>query len=559
MGRAFVLFVFILCVHSPLFADVRINEIYYDHPGRDEGHEYIELINSGAEPRSLAGYALEFHDGGSTGWTTIWRASTTDTIASDGLFVVGGGEVLPLPNGVTDLVLENGPDALRLVLDGMVHDRVGYGALSSPDAYETASAPDVAEGMSLGRDPDGHDTDNNAADFRALEPSPGRFNRPRRTVAVTPGPGTALSRALAEGAREDIRVFVVNHGLAPAGAGEVSVEVVDSIESAVEPVYAAVNPHVIPAGDSTEVTFTVALARGYHRLSVIAVYDGDDQPRDNALTLLRRAGEPSLLVSEVMSFPLEGCPEYVELYNAGDAAHRLAGLYLRDRAHDPVGVTPSPRLVQPGEYVVVTEDRALLVGCSAFVDTSRVVEVQGTWPTLNQSGTGNEADSLVVLDHFLLPLDAIAYPPQPSESRGRSLERVDLYPGVRPHTWVLSDPGGSPGRAHRRAISQRPHGGRVTVHPNPFDPTSGGELVITVPARSEPTRTWVQLFDVGGRRVFDFGSTTSLPFLFVWNGLDGQGRSVASGIYVIACEHRGLKTGARVVEKVVLGCGRTNR
>lgn len=557
MGWA--LLFFFLLFHSPLSAQIRINEVYYDHPGRDEGHEFVELLNLDVAPLSLAGYTLEFHDGSSLGWKAIWSAAPADTIGGGSLFVVGGGDVSPLPDRISNFVLENGPDALRLVAYGSVEDRVGYGALSDPEYYEAASAPDVSEGSSLGRYPDGHDTDHNATDFRALEPSPGLFNRARRTVAVTSGRETCSRRALDDGALEELRVFVVNRGLAPVVPHAVVVEVVDSAEFSVVPLYETVIPETIAAGDSMEVAFLTALERGYHRVRVFARYDGDERPQDNVLTLLRRVGDPPLLISEVMSHPSESCPEYVELYNAGVATYRFVDHFMRDRAHDPVRVDSVLRVIAPGDHVVITENKARLVACFANLDTSVVVEVEGTWPTLNQSGTGAEADSIIVLDHFLLPLDRVAYPAQPSESRGRSLERVDLYAGVRPHVWVLSTDGGSPGRAHRQAILKSPHGVGATVQPNPFDPTRGGELVIIVGARSEPTRTWVQLFDVGGRRVRDIGSSTSLPFVFLWNGRDEHGRPVVPGIYVIACEYRGLISGERVVERVVLGCGRETR
>jgi hypothetical protein len=549
--------VVILFFDSSLSAQVRINEIYYDHPGRDEGHEFVELFNSDAGLRSLEGYQLEFHNGSAEGWKIIWQGSGADSIGAEGLFVVGGGDV-PRVNVISDFTLENGPDAIRLVHmnGGGVEDLIGYGDLSGAEYYETESAADVSEGSSLGRHPDGHDTDHNARDFRALEPSPGRFNQPRRTVAMSAGRDLPLARALATGVAEEIRVFVVNRGLEPTGASEVAVDVVDSSESGAVPLYATVVPHAIAAGDSVPVAFVAALDIGYHRLCAVAFLDNDERPRDNMLTLLRRVGESSLLISEVMSYPAEGCPEYVELHNASGTEYRLDGVQLKDRTHAPVRLPALASALAPGGYLVVTEDRDRLIRCFAGLDTLRVVELAGTWPTLNQSGTGGEADSIIVLDRYALPLDRIAYPPQPSESRGRSLERVDLYPGVRSHVFVLSAPGGSPGRRHDRVISESPRESGMTVSPNPFDPMAGEALLITVPARAEPTRSWVQLFDMGGRRVCDIGSSMSLPFLFVWNGLDGRGQPVSSGIYIMVCEHRGLRTGTRVVERVVLGCGK---
>ena len=87
----------------------------------------------------------------------------------------------------------------------------------------------------------------------------------------------------------------------------------------------------------------------------------------------------------------------------------------------------------------------------------------------------------------------------------------------------------------------------------------GQTALITVSAQREPSRAMVQVFDVSGRRVCEIGSSTSLPFVFLWDGRDAGGRLVIPGIYVVACELFGLVTGNRETKKVVLGCGRRNQ
>jgi hypothetical protein len=302
------------------------------------------------------------------------------------------------------------------------------------------------------------------------------------------------------------------------------------------------------------------LSSGYHHLTLFARYN-DDRPGDNEVALLRRVGRPPLLISEVMSFPSAGCPEYVELFNTGATAYNLVDHWVRDRAHKPVRVSLLSQMIPPGGHVVITADEWLLLGRFSLLDSAVVTELEGAWPSLNHTGSGGEADSVIVLDRFLLPVDRVAYPPQSPDSRGRSLERVDLYPGDRPHVWLLSTSagGGSPGRHHQQVVFETPRHVAVSVRPNPFDPTSGQAALITVSARGEPSRAMVQIFDVAGRRLCELGSSTSLPFVFLWDGRDARGRLVAPGIYIVACELYGLGTGNRTVAKVVLGCGRRNQ
>ncbi|RLC45112.1 MAG: hypothetical protein DRH57_08655, partial [Candidatus Cloacimonadota bacterium] len=42
-----------------LLADVKINELYYDHPSSDEGYEWIELYNNGTSSVNLKNWKIE--------------------------------------------------------------------------------------------------------------------------------------------------------------------------------------------------------------------------------------------------------------------------------------------------------------------------------------------------------------------------------------------------------------------------------------------------------------------------------------------------------------------
>ncbi|MDH3217518.1 MAG: hypothetical protein OEN01_14750, partial [Candidatus Krumholzibacteria bacterium] len=467
-----------------------------------------------------------------------------------------GAHVIPVPQQIVDLVLQNGPDAVRLLKDGVGIDRLGYGPLLDPQYYEGVSAPDVPEGSSLGRYPDGADSDDNATDFRRMDPSPGFFNQARRDVALCLDESTKRSRVAAEGVEDVVTLRIVNRGLDEIAPQAVIITFKDSSDSVVRHVDPIGNTQAIATGDSVGVRFVFVLEIGYHHLTITAHLVGDGRSQNNTVELLRRVGDPPILVSEIMSLPAVGCPEYVELFNAGAAVYRVDDHWLRDAAHTPVRIESAQKNIEPGGYLVITRDTSALLGCFSGIGDADAAEVNGAWPSLNHSGSG-VADSVVILDRFLLPVERVAYPPQPTETRGRSLERVDLYAGPGSHTWILStsDEGGSPGRKHERAILDAPRNEVLRVEPNPFD-LDRDELFITVSAPREPSRTVVQIFDLSGKRLCDVGSSTELPFVFVWDGRDETGRTVTPGIYVIACQLYGLRTGVLRVEKVVLGCGR---
>ncbi len=540
---------------------VRINELYYDHPGKDAGHEFIELIQTDSIPLGLDGYAIEFHNGAGSGWESIWQAGPLDSIAPGGLFVIGGGAVTPRPDAVLELNLQNGPDAVRLIAPTGPMDLLGYGDLDDPEYVEGESAPGVSAGESLGRKPDGRDTDNNRADFHSMVPSPGRFNVPRKDVSLALAKGVDPRAVVEEGAVEDVRFVLRNDGVEPVGEHAVQIQLWDSTGAALVLAGQSSNAEAIPPAAEIEIGFTIDLAGGYHYLRVNALYPADERTGNNVLNLVRRAGTPGVLISEVMSCPKDICPQYVELYNAGTEPYDIGGHYLRDRAHTFSLVLSESNILDPGGYLVLTPDRDALVSCFPSLSFSLAVEVEGAWPTLNRSGSGGVADSVIIGDAWRLPVDAVAYPPQPSDTRGKSLERVDLFPGSATAVWILSrDPaGGTPGRNNSAGLTERPRKGTVSLTPNPFVPIEGEKLMITVNPETAVTRAVVVAFDIEGRKLKTIGAASDFPHVFAWDGTRDGERIVTPGFYIVACEFYSAQ-GARIgVEKVVVGCGSKRR
>jgi len=530
---------------------VVINEVYYDHPGADAGYEFVEVYNPGESAAPLDGVTLEFHNGSGAGWSVLWTGGARDSVPPRGVFTIGAEAVEPPPDALVPLSLQNGPDAVALFRAGAAVDVVGYGGLDDPDYVEDTGADGVAAGRSIARIPDGIDTDDNRTDFKAAEPTPGRTNVARHDAALVPAEGTRVHDVL-EGGVVDLAIAVVNAGTEPIAAGAVTLSARDSTARGVTALGEWTNPTAIDTGSSQSFSIPAALAEGYHWLAFEARYPADERAHNDALSLLRRVGFPPVLVSEVLSYPPPGCPQFVEVYNAGAAPVVIDGWGLGDRSHDPVTVTPGPASVDPGAFVVFTPEAAALAA-HFRVAGERVFEVDEKWPTFNRTG-GEIADSVVLVDGLGLVVDAVSIPAVPSAAAGRSLERVDLYRSAERATWVLStDPAGAtPGRAGDRALLSPPPAGSVVVRPNPFFPSEG---VMTVAIDAEDAeRAVASVFDARGRRVADVGVATAFPAVLVWNGRDESGRVVLPGLYVLACRIDG-RAGSRVVKEVI-GCGR---
>ena len=536
--------------------EVRINELYYDHPGLDSGFEFIELFNSASLPASLSGYALEFHNGAGEGWDRLWTAGSGDSIPAGRPFVIGGDAVRPVPDVIAGWSLQNGPDAIRLVYLDTAADLVGYGNLEDLLYLEGESAPAVEPGQSLARIPDGSDTDNNKRDFQPAGPSPGALNMPGNDLSIRPGDGIPSAAALEPGAAEQIRFSLANRGTWEAPAGRAEVQLWDST-AAGSRLDQIVPAPALPSGSAATVTLIVLFTEGVHFLTGRVFYPPDERPGNNSCRLLRRAGSPLLLVSEIMIDPPGACPQYLELYNAGPEAVDIKHYHLRDSGGEFASITGQSFELGSMSYLVITQDVGDLLGYFPYLAPGRVVEVEGPWPYFNRSGSGGFADSVCLADAYRIPVSGVDYPPQPSSHRGRSLERVDLFASSRQPVWVVSRApgGGSPGQPNEASLFEPPPES-MTLSPNPFSPAAGENLVIAVSPGGPVARIAVSVFDLSGRRIKTLGSTTVFPGVFLWPGDTESGRLVAPGLYIVAGEYFSTDGHRARVEKVVVGCGR---
>ncbi len=176
----------------PLMAQVVVNEIYYDSPtsmGKEPYVEWIELYNPGSDPIDVTGWTIsddpDPENPGTEGSFTFPSASiephgflllmyNADTFNAYfgtplSIFLVYGEEApkIKLGNSGEDVHLFDAQ------LDEV--DVVWYG--NGGDMDSTFAAEDVPSGSSIGRVPDGVDTDDPSSDFQELNPpTPGSSN-----------------------------------------------------------------------------------------------------------------------------------------------------------------------------------------------------------------------------------------------------------------------------------------------------------------------------------------------------------------------------------------------
>lgn len=159
---------------------IKLNEVQVQSTG-DPADEFIELYNSCALPVELVGYRLVYRSAAGVADVSL-ITFTTGTIGPSGFFLLGGAGYL---GGTPDAVLAGGGTGQLAAAGGglqlrtpstAVVDSLGYG--TATNAFIEGTVADVpTAGVSIGRVPDGHDTNDNHPDFKLLSPTPRAINQ----------------------------------------------------------------------------------------------------------------------------------------------------------------------------------------------------------------------------------------------------------------------------------------------------------------------------------------------------------------------------------------------
>jgi hypothetical protein len=163
--------------HPARSAALSISEAFYDAAGSDDGVVFVELW--GTPGLALDGWRLEGVNGGdgAVGPTL----TLTGAVPADGFFVIAdtasGATQVANADQLANFDFQNGPDSIVLRdASGGIADALGYGAFAAADVFAGEGSPaiDPPAGQSVARRFANVDTNDNAADFIALEvPTPG--------------------------------------------------------------------------------------------------------------------------------------------------------------------------------------------------------------------------------------------------------------------------------------------------------------------------------------------------------------------------------------------------
>ena len=163
-------------------AQIRVNELMTGSTGA-ASNEFVELFNAGSSAADVGGFKVAYRSSAGTSDISLATIPAGTSIPAGGFYLLGGSGYLGShaadQSFSTSLASTGGGIAVR-DSGGAILDSVGYGDTTNAfvEAHPTTAPPTTtAPGSSSGRIPDGHDTNDNAADFSVSStPSQGAAN-----------------------------------------------------------------------------------------------------------------------------------------------------------------------------------------------------------------------------------------------------------------------------------------------------------------------------------------------------------------------------------------------
>jgi hypothetical protein len=163
-------------------AGLTVNEVMTGITGA-ASNEFVELYNGGSAAVDLSGYKLVYRSSAGTSDVTLGTIPSGTTLVAGGFYLFGGsdyaGSATPDQSFSASLAATGGGVALRDT-SGTIVDSMGYGDAANAfvEAHPAPAPPAAASpGNSAVRLPDGHDTNDNSADFSvSASPTPKAAN-----------------------------------------------------------------------------------------------------------------------------------------------------------------------------------------------------------------------------------------------------------------------------------------------------------------------------------------------------------------------------------------------
>lgn len=518
----------LLWLTSVVRAELIVNEILVNEPGRSTSLEWIELFVDSAGSVVLDDYQLLVDDELVTvpgGWRLepqsyliiCRKLVSSDGTASfenrwgDGSGVWGdtpGEAAITMPTVASFSLVNTGGSVAIYRL----------GATVSTMSWTQAGV----DGYSWERVAPSSPTALQSVDFDGS--TPGVIN------SVTPvgvDLGLEVVGATIDNGWTQLRFTVVNRGLETFGEAVLSLNY-DATwhDTSGGPIDQFDIPSLEP-GESYETGYDFLFDSMYVHL--IAVLPDDDRLRNNKRLFVAPAeGFPAFQLTELSPRPGGSSDaEWIEIVNRTDRPYDLTDWQVGDYKHTNA-ITDASIVVPPGQRVVLVRSELLFM--DSYPEFTGIMIEPASWSLLNDGG-----DTALLVDHFGLEADRFGY----SSLFDGDYTWCRIEDDEQSAQWGRSEePGGSPGEVNRVVISNGSRKLNVSIVPDVFSPDGDGieDSVVIVIDGPDVQEYKLRIYDRQGRMVRRFDQSGYRRDQYVWYGLSDAGRRLPVGIYILYCE-----------------------
>lgn len=253
-----------------------------------------------------------------------------------------------------------------------------------------------------------------------------------------------------------------------------------------------------------------------------------------------------LVINEVLFDPKATGTEFIEIYNRSSKVISLKDLHIAlkepvtGNITNPGNISKDGRMVFPGEYLVLTNEPALVRADYFTPDPGNFLDCD-EMPSLSNSGA-----TIVITTRKGEIIDEFSYSDDMhfallNSTKGVSLERVDYNRSAKESgNWhsAASSVGYATPAYRNSQYMQGSDGNEVTIEPVTFSPDNDGfndQLLISCNFRNPGNLVSIKIYDDEGRFIrqltgnFLAGESCN----FNWDGTNDNKQKVPSGIYIV--------------------------
>jgi hypothetical protein len=397
---------------------ILVNEIMYAPAG---GPEWVECINNSADTISLSQWEIGDNTASRSTITshTIWIVPRQFFIISKDSSITDYFSGINVPVIKSSFAaLNNDADAV-VIADptGFAVDSVAYNSFwggtngKSLERIDTSSASNQPSNWGSSRHPENgtpgaiNSLTRKEFDLSVekifLSTAPPVLNQQFEIAAVVKNIGRQAI------ARSTVRFFLDKNN--------------DSIPQSGEIVDERILATLLPADSQTVICSLTVAQQGQQRIFVSVETQRDDDSLNDgkAFSFIVGVQPGSIVINEIMYAPTGDMPEWIEFYNAGDAAVDVGSWKISDSNTKSKSSVPEPHfIIQPDSYFLFTTDSSL----QSYYSLPVPVFV-APFSALNNT----TPDAVVLFDSRGGMMDSVWYTPTWGGANGKSLERVDCF------------------------------------------------------------------------------------------------------------------------------------